>query len=94
MFYRPNVITLVGFMFNLVPHIILAVCYGTSMEGSVPSWVAYLMGICYFCYIILDNCDGKQARRTGSTSPLGMLLDHGLDSVTAVLYTMILGRIV
>ena len=87
-------ITVVGFIFNFVPHITLAVWYGPSMEGSVPSWVAYMMAFCYFCYIILDNCDGKQARRTCTTSPLGMLLDHGLDSVTAMLNTMILGRMV
>jgi len=29
----------------------------------------------------LDNCDGKQARATGTSSPLGMLFDHGCDSV-------------
>eukprot|EP00105_Crassostrea_gigas_P014467 XP_011431135.1 PREDICTED: ethanolaminephosphotransferase 1-like [Crassostrea gigas] len=30
--------------------------------------------------VILDGIDGKQARRTGSSSPLGELFDHGLDS--------------
>lgn len=28
----------------------------------------------------LDNLDGKQARRTGSSSPLGLLFDHGCDA--------------
>lgn len=28
----------------------------------------------------IDGTDGKQARRTGSSSPLGELFDHGLDS--------------
>ena len=27
-----------------------------------------------------DGIDGKQARRTGSSGPLGELFDHGLDS--------------
>jgi len=27
-----------------------------------------------------DGTDGKQARRTGTSSPLGELFDHGLDS--------------
>lgn len=27
--------------------------------------------------------DGKQARRTGTSTPLGELFDHGLDSYTA-----------
>ena len=46
------------------------------------------MGVCFFCYNTLDNCDGKQARRTGSGSPMGMLFDHGLDVTTAVLANM------
>ena len=28
----------------------------------------------------LDGIDGKQARRTGSSSPLGEMFDHGLDA--------------
>lgn len=28
-------------------------------------------------YSTFDNIDGKQARRTGSSSPLGQLFDHG-----------------
>ena len=30
----------------------------------------------------MDAVDGKQARRTGSSSPLGQLFDHGCDAVT------------
>jgi hypothetical protein len=32
------------------------------------------------CGQTLDNLDGKQARRTGSSSPLGLLFDHGCDA--------------
>lgn len=32
---------------------------------------------------ILDNMDGKQARKTGSSSPLGLLFDHGCDALNA-----------
>lgn len=32
----------------------------------------------------LDGLDGKQARRTGTSGPLGELFDHGLDSWTTV----------
>lgn len=35
-------------------------------------------------YQTLDACDGKQARRTGSSSPLGELFDHGCDSLSTV----------
>ena len=29
----------------------------------------------------MDNMDGKQARKTKTSSPLGMIFDHGLDAV-------------
>jgi len=32
-------------------------------------------------YSTCDNVDGKQARRTGSSSPLGELFDHGCDAL-------------
>ena len=35
-------------------------------------------------YQTLDACDGKQARRTASSSPLGELLDHGCDSLSTL----------
>jgi len=31
--------------------------------------------------------DGKQARKTGNSSPLGMLFDHGCDALTMTLFT-------
>lgn len=31
----------------------------------------------------VDGIDGKQARRTGTSGPLGELFDHGLDSWTS-----------
>jgi ethanolaminephosphotransferase len=33
----------------------------------------------------LDAIDGKQARRTGASSPLGQLFDHGCDAVCTAL---------
>lgn len=35
-------------------------------------------------YQTLDNVDGKQARRTGTSSPLGELFDHGIDSLNCI----------
>jgi hypothetical protein len=34
---------------------------------------------CVEWYSLLDNLDGRQARRTGTSSPLGELFDHGCD---------------
>jgi phosphatidylglycerophosphate synthase len=41
-----------------------------------------LYGILIFAFIVLDNLDGKQARRTKTSSALGMLFDHGCDSLS------------
>jgi len=42
----------------------------------------------------LDNMDGKQARKTGNSSPLGMLYDHGLDAASGWLIGLNLAAIV
>jgi ethanolaminephosphotransferase len=52
------------------------------------------MGVAFMGYMLCDNTDGKQARRTGSSSPLGMLIDHGMDSITAVINTMLITAMV
>jgi ethanolaminephosphotransferase len=41
-------------------------------------------------YQCLDAIDGKQARRTGSSSALGMLFDHGCDVLNLCLTSMTL----
>ncbi len=86
-------ISFIGFLFNFIPHVLIACFYGYDFYGYIPPWVCTLLGLSYFCYMICDNCDGKQARRTGTSSPLGMLLDHGMDSVTAVINNFILQRL-
>jgi ethanolaminephosphotransferase len=83
----------VGFLFNFIPHILIVVLYGSDMGGEVSPWFCYFLGIAFFIYLLCDNSDGKQARRTGTSSPLGMLLDHGMDSVTAVINNFILQRV-
>eukprot|EP01062_Namystynia_karyoxenos_P084336 TRINITY_DN9895_c0_g1_i1.p1 TRINITY_DN9895_c0_g1~~TRINITY_DN9895_c0_g1_i1.p1 ORF type:complete len:373 (+),score=70.78 TRINITY_DN9895_c0_g1_i1:81-1199(+) len=42
-------------------------------------------GVLNLCYMILDNLDGKQARRTKQSSAIGEYLDHGGDCVTSLL---------
>ena len=51
------------------------------------------MGVTYQMYLVADNCDGKQARRTGSSSPMGMLFDHGVDAFVAICNTFMLMRL-
>ena len=49
---------------------------------QIPAWVLILAAIGLFVYQTLDACDGKQARRTGNSSSLGELFDHGCDAVS------------
>ena len=71
----------------------MVVLYGPEFYGPVDTWFCVSIAIAYFTYMVMDNCDGKQARRTGTSSPLGMLLDHGMDSVTAVINNFLLQRV-
>ena len=91
MWLAPNLITLVGFSFNVIPHLLMIALYGNRMDGYIDSWVCVMIGVAYFIYTTLDNSDGKQARRTGSGSPMGMLFDHGLDAMTAIVVMFPLG---
>jgi len=65
---------------------ILAVIFpaGHASFGHFP-----IFAIWYFHYLeylkILDNVDGKQARKTGNSSPLGLMVDHGTDSINTVI---------
>lgn len=40
-------------------------------------------------YQTMDNIDGKQARRTGQSSGLGELFDHGIDSLNCTLASLL-----
>jgi len=54
-----------------------------------PSWVFAVDAFLVFLYQTLDNTDGKQARRTGSSSPIGDLVDHGVDSLCLTIGAML-----
>jgi len=47
-----------------------------------------------FTYQNLDNVDGKQARRTGNSTPLGMLFDHGCDAFGLIFLCLGVGRVI
>lgn len=66
--------------------------YGSGFGGPVHDWFGLVIGLLHFTYITLDNVDGKQARRTGSSSPLGQMFDHGCDAITFGLGVMTLSR--
>jgi ethanolaminephosphotransferase len=85
----PNLITLIGLVFMISSYCIMWF-YVPTLEGNniydeeVPRWIFLWNAICILLYQTLDNMDGKQARRTGSSSPLGLLFDHGCDAVNSL----------
>jgi ethanolaminephosphotransferase len=56
---------------------------------QAPPWVYYSFGFGLFMYQTFDNVDGKQARRTGTSSGLGELFDHGIDSLNCTLASLL-----
>uniref|UniRef100_A0A915B9X2 diacylglycerol cholinephosphotransferase n=1 Tax=Parascaris univalens TaxID=6257 RepID=A0A915B9X2_PARUN len=83
----PNLITLIGLIVNLITVLILSsFCHGA--REPAPSWAYLQAALGLFVYQTLDATDGKQARRTGSSSPLGELFDHGCDSMAQVFVTL------
>lgn len=90
----PNVITLLGFMCTVIPHLIVLIGYSADLYGNIPTWLCLLAAIGQLFYMILDNADGKQARKTGSSSPLGLLFDHGCDAMNTFISGMTLFRVV
>jgi ethanolaminephosphotransferase len=56
----------------------------SAASSAVPSAIFLLNGCAMLIYQTLDNMDGKQARKTGSSSPLGLLFDHGCDALNSI----------
>jgi ethanolaminephosphotransferase len=81
MWLAPNLITLSGTILIIAAHRLL-IAYAPELDGqNAPWWVHLSAGIAIVLYVNLDCMDGKQARRTGTSSPLGQLFDHGCDAL-------------
>jgi ethanolaminephosphotransferase len=50
-------------------------------EDAGPWWLYVSFSLGLWLYSTFDNVDGRQARRTGTSSPLGELFDHGCDAL-------------
>uniref|UniRef100_R4FMY2 diacylglycerol cholinephosphotransferase n=1 Tax=Rhodnius prolixus TaxID=13249 RepID=R4FMY2_RHOPR len=79
----PNLITIIGLIINILTTLVL-VYYSPDAKAEAPWWAFILCALGLFAYQSLDAIDGKQARRTGTSTPLGELFDHGCDSVSTV----------
>ena len=84
-----------GFAFSAIPAIILFSCFGTNLYNDgeeIPRWFYFLQAVSYFMYRMLDEMDGKQARRTGNSSPLGLLFDHGCDAFSTGILCLVIAK--
>jgi len=91
----PNTVTLIGLIWMITSYWFYWF-YVPTLEitrnddddeyfGSVPPrWIFLWNGISLLAYQTLDNMDGKQARKTQSSSPLGLLFDHGCDAINSI----------
>ncbi|XP_020703221.1 choline/ethanolaminephosphotransferase 1-like [Dendrobium catenatum] len=86
----PNMITLTGFVFVLLSAL-LGYIYSPHLDTAPPRWVHFAHGMLLFLYQTFDAVDGKQARRTNSSSPLGELFDHGCDALACAFETLAFG---
>jgi len=93
----PNLITLAGLVLMFIAYLLNAFYYtlpppsslyeeegDESQRSIVPNWVFAINAAAMLIYQTLDNMDGKQARKTHSSSPLGLLFDHGCDAINSI----------
>lgn len=76
----PNVVTSIGGLHCALAYFVLWY-QSPNMDRDPGDLAIALSGLCTMAYYTYDCMDGKQARRTGNSSPLGQLFDHGVDCV-------------
>ncbi|ORY74615.1 peptidase C65 Otubain-domain-containing protein [Protomyces lactucae-debilis] len=88
MWLAPNMITLLGLLF-VVANVLQLLYYDPGLEHGVPPWVSLGWAVSLFLYQAFDAVDGMQARRTGQSSPLGEMFDHGCDALNTTLEVLL-----
>lgn len=78
----PNLMTVVGFLHAIASHVLL------MSEDKPAPWKFVVASWLYLVYSMMDNADGKQARKIKMSSPLGLVLDHGCDAFVLVITTL------
>eukprot|EP00163_Fabomonas_tropica_P009100 TRINITY_DN18893_c0_g1_i1.p1 TRINITY_DN18893_c0_g1~~TRINITY_DN18893_c0_g1_i1.p1 ORF type:complete len:398 (-),score=46.47 TRINITY_DN18893_c0_g1_i1:145-1176(-) len=82
-------VTLIGFTCILINYFQMHF-YLPTMVGEAPRYVYVCCALGMFIYQTLDAMDGKHARRTNSSSPLGELFDHGCDALNCTISALTL----
>lgn len=83
MWMAPNLVTMLGTVI-MMSTTVVQLYYTPHFSEICPPWVYILSALGLFLYQTMDALDGKQARRTGASSPLGQLFDHGCDAICTV----------
>ena len=89
----PNLITFLSLMCNVIAFIISVNDGGFDFSHPLKRSTCFVIGLTQFLYQLLDNIDGKQARRTGNSTPFGMLMDHGCDIFTNIFTAFNMSRL-
>lgn len=87
--FRPNLITMVGFT-QLIICFCMTVYYSPTLTETLPPWLLFVNGCALWLRQCLDAMDGKQARRTGASTPVGEFFDHGLCDALELLVFLFL----
>jgi phosphatidylglycerophosphate synthase len=90
--YSPNMVTVTGLFCQILSIIVIAF-YDFTFSKSVPYYIPIFCAVMLFVAQTLDAIDGKHARRTKRSSPLGQLMDHGCDSMDNFLYTIVIAQV-
>jgi ethanolaminephosphotransferase len=78
----PNLLTVLSLIFNIIGFLFVIIEAGNDFSCRLSRLTTLVITITHYLYIIFDNLDGKQARKTKTSSSFGMLLDHGCDVFT------------
>lgn len=91
----PNAVTSMGGTCCLLSYLLTAhYNFDLKADHAIPDWLLIVNGLCLFTYYTFDCMDGKQARRTKSSTPLGQLFDHGMDCICNLSHVSLIQNIV
>jgi len=73
-------VTFLGLV-SMASSVLMIYSFDNKFEIELTNFQYIYLFISFFVYQTLDAIDGKHARNTKRSSPLGMLMDHGCDSL-------------
>ena len=80
----PNLITFFSLLCNVIAFLVSINDNGFDFDQPLKKSTCFVIGFTQIFYQLLDSIDGKQARRTGNSTPFGMIMDHGCDIFTNI----------